>query len=106
MCTFVDVLRMRFPASGFLQIRGRPRHPYLWLTLPFAGCVEDFHRPVVRLTRIKLTQPKLLDCFIQQPDVILRNRLASSCRAYEAIEFGLLDALAESVNVGKAVEDT
>ncbi|PBJ92540.1 hypothetical protein CMV24_26845 [Pseudomonas plecoglossicida] len=35
-------------ASGFLQIRGRPRHPCLWLTLPLAGCVEDFHLQVTR----------------------------------------------------------
>jgi hypothetical protein len=34
---------------GFLQIRGRPRHPCLWLTLPLAGCVEDFHLQVTRL---------------------------------------------------------
>lgn len=33
-------------ASGFLQIRGHPRHPCLWLTLPLAGCVEDFHLQV------------------------------------------------------------
>ncbi|RUG41325.1 hypothetical protein IPC759_07950, partial [Pseudomonas aeruginosa] len=33
-------------ASGFLQIRSHPRHPCLWLTLPLAGCVEDFHLPV------------------------------------------------------------
>ena len=37
-------------ASGFLQIRSHPRHPCLWLTLPLAGCVEDFHLQVVRLT--------------------------------------------------------
>ncbi|MAB25145.1 MAG: hypothetical protein CMK78_12485, partial [Pseudomonadales bacterium] len=30
-------------ASGFLQIRSHPRHPCLWLTLPLAGRVEDFH---------------------------------------------------------------
>ncbi|RJG09215.1 hypothetical protein D3879_25845 [Pseudomonas cavernicola] len=30
-------------ASGFLRIRSHPRHPCLWLTLPLAGCVEDFH---------------------------------------------------------------
>jgi hypothetical protein len=33
-------------ASGFLQIRSHPRHPCLWLTLPLAGCVEDFHLQV------------------------------------------------------------
>ena len=33
-------------ASGFLQIRSRPQHPCLWLTLPLAGCVEDFHLQV------------------------------------------------------------
>ena len=33
-------------ASGFLQIRSRPRHPCLWLTLPLAGFVEDFHLQV------------------------------------------------------------
>ena len=33
-------------ASGFLQIRSRPRHPCLWLTLPLAGCIEDFHPQV------------------------------------------------------------
>ncbi|TWR99881.1 hypothetical protein FIV36_29040 [Pseudomonas extremaustralis] len=33
-------------ASGILQIRGHPRHPCLWLTLPLAGCVEDFHLQV------------------------------------------------------------
>ncbi|NIE78624.1 hypothetical protein F3J45_29835, partial [Pantoea sp. Ap-967] len=33
-------------ASGFLQIRSRPRHPCLWLTLPLAGCVEDLHLQV------------------------------------------------------------
>ncbi|RII79659.1 hypothetical protein D0894_04325 [Pseudomonas monteilii] len=27
-------------ASGFLQIRGHPRHRCLWLTLPLVGCVE------------------------------------------------------------------
>ncbi|AXO60651.1 hypothetical protein DZC76_04480 [Pseudomonas sp. phDV1] len=37
-------------ASGFLQIRSRPRHPCLWLTLPLAGCVEDFHLQVVQST--------------------------------------------------------
>ncbi|RPN14841.1 hypothetical protein IPC1282_16285, partial [Pseudomonas aeruginosa] len=37
-------------ASGFLQIRSRPRHPCLQLTLPLAGCVEDFHLQVARLT--------------------------------------------------------
>ncbi|HAQ86906.1 MAG TPA: hypothetical protein DCR78_10760 [Pseudomonas sp.] len=37
-------------ASGFLQIRGHPRHPCLQLTLPLAGCVEDFHLQIVRLT--------------------------------------------------------
>ena len=37
-------------ASGFLQIRSRPRHPCLWLTLPLAGCVEDFHPQVVQST--------------------------------------------------------
>src|ERR1700739_2545550 len=30
-------------ASGFLRIRSHPRHPCLWLTLPLAGRVEDFH---------------------------------------------------------------
>ena len=39
---FVCSSGQRF-ASGFLQIRSRPRHPCLWLTLPLAGCVEDFH---------------------------------------------------------------
>ena len=29
--------------SGFLPIRGRPRHRCLQLTLPRVGCVEDFH---------------------------------------------------------------
>jgi hypothetical protein len=29
-------------ASGFLQIRSHPRHPCRQLTLPLAGCVEDF----------------------------------------------------------------
>ncbi|PMS30423.1 hypothetical protein C0Z20_30090, partial [Trinickia symbiotica] len=33
-------------ASGFLQIRSRPRHPCLRLTLPLAGRVEDFHLQV------------------------------------------------------------
>ncbi|POF39676.1 hypothetical protein B0D71_25430 [Pseudomonas laurylsulfativorans] len=33
-------------ASGFLQIRSHPRPPCLWLTLPLAGCVEDFHLQV------------------------------------------------------------
>ncbi|KAA0073137.1 hypothetical protein CIW54_27850, partial (plasmid) [Paraburkholderia sp. T12-10] len=33
-------------ASGFLRIRSHPRHPCLWLTLPLAGCVEDFHLQV------------------------------------------------------------
>ncbi len=33
-------------ASGFLQIRSHPRHPCLWLTLPLAGRVEDFHLQV------------------------------------------------------------
>jgi len=35
-------------ASGFFQIRSHPRHPCLWLTLPLAGCVEDFHLQVTR----------------------------------------------------------
>ena len=39
-------------ASGFRQIRRRPRHPCLWLTLPLAGCVEDFHLQVTRLATI------------------------------------------------------
>src|SRR5690606_17924266 len=30
-------------ASGFLQICSHPQHPCLQLTLPPAGCVEDFH---------------------------------------------------------------
>src|SRR6266545_1220170 len=33
-------------ALGFLRIRSRPRHPCLRLTLPLAGCVEDFHLQV------------------------------------------------------------
>ncbi len=33
-------------AYGFLRIRSRPRHPCLRLTLPLAGCVEDFHLQV------------------------------------------------------------
>ncbi len=32
--------------SGFLQTRGHPRNPCLWLTLPHAGRVEDFHLQV------------------------------------------------------------
>ncbi|QAY85196.1 hypothetical protein CUN61_14850 [Pseudomonas arsenicoxydans] len=36
-------------ASGFLQIRSHPRHPCLWLTLPLAGCVEDFHLQVTSM---------------------------------------------------------
>ena len=36
-------------ASGFLQIRSHPRHPCLWLTLPLAGCVEDFHLQVTNV---------------------------------------------------------
>ncbi len=47
-------------ASGFLQIRSHPRHPCLWLTLPLAGCVEDFHLQVTRLVtttkRVALTR--------------------------------------------------
>lgn len=47
-------------ASGFLQIRGHPRHPCLRLTLPLAGCVEDFHLQVTRLAttakRVALTR--------------------------------------------------
>ncbi|KAA0087686.1 hypothetical protein CIW54_13130 [Paraburkholderia sp. T12-10] len=27
-------------------MRSHPRHPCLWLTLPLAGCVEDFHLQV------------------------------------------------------------
>src|SRR6266542_2673064 len=33
-------------ALSFLRIRSRPRHPCLRLTLPLAGCVEDFHLQV------------------------------------------------------------
>ena len=33
-------------ASGFLRIRGRPRHPCLWLALPLAGRAKDFHLQV------------------------------------------------------------
>lgn len=47
-------------ASGFLQIRGHPRHPCLRLTLPLAGCVEDFHLQVTHLAtttkRVALTR--------------------------------------------------
>ncbi|PJX10855.1 hypothetical protein CQW32_07425 [Pseudomonas putida] len=47
-------------ASGFLQIRSHPRHLCLWLTLPLAGCVEDFHLQVTRLVtttkRVALTR--------------------------------------------------
>jgi hypothetical protein len=32
--------------SGFLQTRSHPRNPCLWLTLPLAGRVEDFHLQV------------------------------------------------------------
>ncbi|ATP45655.1 hypothetical protein CR511_17015 [Pseudomonas putida] len=39
-------------ASGFFQIRSHPRHPCLWLTLPLAGCVEDFHLQVARSATI------------------------------------------------------
>ena len=39
-------------ASGFLQIRSHPRHPCLWLTLPLAGCVEDFHLQVTSVATI------------------------------------------------------
>lgn len=45
-------------ASGFLQIRSRPRHPCLRLTLPLAGCVEDFHLRVARFaTTVNPTAP-------------------------------------------------
>ena len=40
------ILQTQRFASGFLQIRSRPRNPCLWLTLPLAGRVEDFHLQV------------------------------------------------------------
>jgi len=47
-------------ASGFLQIRSRPRDPCLWLILPLAGCVEGFHLQVTCLAttakRVALTR--------------------------------------------------
>jgi hypothetical protein len=33
----------------FFQIRSHPRPAWLWLTLPLAGCVEDFHLQVTRV---------------------------------------------------------
>ncbi|PRF95877.1 hypothetical protein C6Q19_01800, partial [Burkholderia cenocepacia] len=33
-------------ASDFLQTPSRPGNPCLWLTLPLAGCVGDFHPQV------------------------------------------------------------
>ena len=34
------------------EIRSHPRHPWLWLTLSLAGCVEDFH---FRVTSVATT---------------------------------------------------
>ena len=39
----------RLFASGFLQILPRDRHPCLWLIVPLAGPIEDFHLQVTRI---------------------------------------------------------
>ncbi len=44
-------------ASGLLQICSHPRHPCLWLTLPLARCVEDFHLQAARLTTTVSANP-------------------------------------------------
>ena len=45
--------------SGFLQIPPRDGHPCLWLTLPAAGCVRDFH-PIERALTGRTTSEKPL----------------------------------------------
>ena len=54
--------------SGFLRIPSRDGHPCLWLTVPTAKSVADFHRQVVahagRTGKIRITKPVMRIIFM------------------------------------------
>lgn len=69
-------------ASGFLQIRGHPRHPCLRLTLPLAGCVEDFHLQVTRLA----TTAKRVALTRNAPCLAHTKKSPAHCRAFSIMQ--------------------
>ncbi|EMR47004.1 hypothetical protein PPUTLS46_011125, partial [Pseudomonas putida LS46] len=64
--------------------RSRPRHPCLRLTLPLAGCVEDFHLQVTRSATIakQVALARNAPCLAHNKKAIPKDGFEAS-RAYQ-----------------------